>query len=267
MPKGLTPLDEAILQGRLWTPAVLRERGLLQGWYDASDLSTITLATGVSAWADKSARGRHALQATAASQPAFSPNGGPFGRGVIQPGSASRMAAAVAAGAFSGGMNVFAAWQKTGASVGANANAFPFVRAASNQPSPLDAWDTTRFIGNGSTLASAGTYTNLSVAMTAFVQMRLRLRTTFTFHEFLNAVQVSTHTGTSYGDNATEFSFFSRPDLATHMIGSVGEIILTGDIEDWIVCELEGYLAWRWTGPDKLPVTHPFRMQPPLLGN
>jgi hypothetical protein len=43
----------------------------LYAWYDASDASTITQATGVSAWADKSGNGRTCSQATGANQPAY----------------------------------------------------------------------------------------------------------------------------------------------------------------------------------------------------
>ena len=43
----------------------------LYAWYDAADASTITQATGVSAWADKSGNGRTCSQASGANQPAY----------------------------------------------------------------------------------------------------------------------------------------------------------------------------------------------------
>src|SRR5215203_65910 len=59
MPRGTNRYDEALRQGRLWTPAVLRSRALLEAWYEVGDLATVTAAAGaVSAWADKSGRGR-----------------------------------------------------------------------------------------------------------------------------------------------------------------------------------------------------------------
>jgi hypothetical protein len=55
MPRGLSDYDSARIQGRLWTPEVLRPAA----WFDAADLSTVTnTADGVSAWADKSGNGR-----------------------------------------------------------------------------------------------------------------------------------------------------------------------------------------------------------------
>src|SRR5688500_5791938 len=67
MPRGVDSTDEARLQGRLWTPAVLRPHA----WYDAQDVSTISTATGVSEWRDKSGNGRHVTQATGTAQPAY----------------------------------------------------------------------------------------------------------------------------------------------------------------------------------------------------
>ena len=68
MPRGLNPYDEAQLQRRLWTPNVLRSAL----WFDAADLSTLTLVSGdASEWRDKSGNGRHVSQATAARRPTY----------------------------------------------------------------------------------------------------------------------------------------------------------------------------------------------------
>lgn len=45
----------------------------LQAWYDAADAGTISVATGVSQWRDKSEFARNATQGTAGLQPAYSP--------------------------------------------------------------------------------------------------------------------------------------------------------------------------------------------------
>lgn len=65
--------EEAKFQGRLWTPDVLRPN--LSFWQDAADQSTITIATGVSEWRDKSGNNRHFTQATGANQPSYSDTG------------------------------------------------------------------------------------------------------------------------------------------------------------------------------------------------
>lgn len=73
MPRGISRYDEAMLQGRLWTPGLLRPD--LSFWQDAADLSTITIATGVSEWRDKSGNNRHFTQATGTNQPSYSDTG------------------------------------------------------------------------------------------------------------------------------------------------------------------------------------------------
>lgn len=51
----------------LWTPAEITTGA----WYDASDASTITLQTGVSQWRDKSGNNRHLNQPTGGNQPSY----------------------------------------------------------------------------------------------------------------------------------------------------------------------------------------------------
>ena len=54
-----------------WTPALIAPAL----WLDADDASTITIATGVSEWRDKSGNNRHASQPTSGLQPALTPAG------------------------------------------------------------------------------------------------------------------------------------------------------------------------------------------------
>ena len=69
MPRGVSRIDEAMIQRRLWTPAQIRT-GL---WYDCNDLAAIaTGASGVQTLADKSGNGRNATQGTPANRPQIS---------------------------------------------------------------------------------------------------------------------------------------------------------------------------------------------------
>ena len=61
----------------------------LYAWYDAADATTITQATGVSVWADKSGNGRTCSQPTGANQPAYV-LAGQNGKNVINFASASK---------------------------------------------------------------------------------------------------------------------------------------------------------------------------------
>jgi hypothetical protein len=47
----------------------------LEAWYNASDASSITVATGVDKWADRSGKGRDLLQSTPNNQPQYVTNG------------------------------------------------------------------------------------------------------------------------------------------------------------------------------------------------
>ena len=75
MPRGTGSnwrYDEAELQRRLLNLRELRPRL----WLDAADASTISIATGVSEWRDKSGNNRHVFQATTSRQPAYLRNNG-----------------------------------------------------------------------------------------------------------------------------------------------------------------------------------------------
>jgi hypothetical protein len=70
MPRGFSDYDSAVIQGRLWTPDVLRP----DAWLDVSDLSTIQYATGISQITDKSGRGNNVTQSTTGYQPTLLTN-------------------------------------------------------------------------------------------------------------------------------------------------------------------------------------------------
>ncbi|MFN8996607.1 MAG: hypothetical protein ACK5X3_23505, partial [Pseudomonadota bacterium] len=71
MPRGVSRYDEAQLQGRLWTPDLVRPAL----WLDWADVSTISLATVISEGRAKSGNARHFTQSVSASQPAYRPDG------------------------------------------------------------------------------------------------------------------------------------------------------------------------------------------------
>jgi len=64
---GMSPL---LLRPRTTKLNVLAIPGLAT-WHDASDEATVTVATGVSQWNDKSGNSRHATQSTANNQPSY----------------------------------------------------------------------------------------------------------------------------------------------------------------------------------------------------
>lgn len=70
MPRGVNPVDDALIQGQLWTPDVLRP----YAWWDAADHGSISVSTGVSEWRDKSGNGKTLSQSTSGARPALTLN-------------------------------------------------------------------------------------------------------------------------------------------------------------------------------------------------
>ena len=115
MPRGVSPVDEAQLQRRLWTPFVALRPAL---WLDAADISTITIATGVSQWRDKSGNSRQAEQNTPTLQPAYvasAINGQPAVRFAPEGGGA-RDILAVSWAVTSSNLTVYVVFRKPGSS-------------------------------------------------------------------------------------------------------------------------------------------------------
>jgi hypothetical protein len=80
MPRGVNRYDEARLQRRLWSPATLRPFG----WWDASNLSSISTVAGrVNEWRDISGNGYVFSQATDANRPTLNVNNGLNGLPVL----------------------------------------------------------------------------------------------------------------------------------------------------------------------------------------
>src|SRR5215217_416503 len=73
VPRGVGEYERAKLNGLLWTPHGYKRTGRFKQWVDASAPGSITLATGVSAWADQSEAGLNYTQATGGSQPGYTP--------------------------------------------------------------------------------------------------------------------------------------------------------------------------------------------------
>lgn len=249
MPRGVSRYDEASLQGRLWSPQALRP--LL--WLDASDVSTITIATpgGVSEWRDKSGNGLHVSQATAANQPSLVKNG-------IK------------------GIQAID-W-------GAAPNSKSLNRSSLSSYSPVRYYGVAEYDGAD---PSTGTRTVVSHNYTAqgdilqLVNASVEWWTPGINRTFLNGAETSS--GTALPTVASPFVFgtnnspsSARTDLyvgndrnlaSRGWIGKLGEILSLSAIPNSREKALiEGYLAWKWGLVESLRPTHPFYNRPPLIG-
>jgi hypothetical protein len=249
MPRGTSISDTAFLQRRLWTPAVLRP----DAWFDASDLSTITVATGVSEWRDKSGNGRHMSQSTASYQPTLQiekKNGL----------SCVRFEAASGAG-FKHSMNTSAL---------VNVRSAFCVAYRETTPNGVFNFIFSQAINNTSYqwASDYDDYLCLNVAETA------NWRNGSNYRNGSATAIVSV----DYKDVWSAFSFMCSGAMETSGIGqdrttgywgsqgSYGEVIWsTQALADADRLKVEGYLSHKWAIP--LAADHPFANRPPLIGD
>jgi hypothetical protein len=278
MPRGISRIDEAMIQRRLWSPIILNPAL----WLDAADISTISVATGVSEWRDKSGFNRHAAQATGSLQPAYQAtglNGLPtINWGTVAFNSVGKV---LYTPSFNIGTSNIAA---SFVVARANSGISNYVRIlVNNSASPLgySLW----YLGSGN---SANTL--LSIAGTATVGTDITfsgITSPFIMASYANTgglaasnlqtrlnggstvVTRTDATGTVGGTNqlvigAVESAY---PPAGTYSWqGVISEIVhFNSALTASQIQLIEGYLAWKWGIP---PVsTHPYANRPPLIGD
>ena len=244
MPRGLSPVDEARLQGRLWSPNVFR----LGAWYDAADLATIATASGaVTDWRDKSGNGRNLTQSTAAQRPTYTANG--FNnRPAINYGAAQNNNRLSWTGAAFSPVRTFgvAHWEgpnpftNYGALLTFNfsGNNDLFLAEVSNQ------WFSSRsvFLNGNDPIA-----TPLPTIQSPFLWVD-------------NEAASAGRTFMWIGADRNEFNRGWR--------GKIAEVVITLFVPTLQERRtIEGYLAWKWGLDANLPANHPYRNRPPLIGD
>lgn len=250
MPRGVglnRIYDEAQLQKRLWTPDVLRP----SVWFDAADLSTLTLVNGdVSEWRDKSGFGRHVFQATAANRPTYAVSG-LNNRPTLDWGSATNN---------KGLQNLsISNFNPTRYFIVADYDGpNPFNEFAGLVThTPFNAVTDLLVTNNSSTIWYSGNYfhngnpTAASVALPTISQ------------PFVVA--------SNFAQNSNRTSLFIGNDrfltgLTRGWRGKISEVIAI----DYVPSSAdrnraEGYLAWKWS--ILLNASHPFFNRPPLIGD
>ena len=268
MPRGVSPVDEARLQGRLWTPALV----LPAVWLDAADLSTITIATGVSEWRDKSGNGSHATQATAANQPVYSQTGF-FGLpGITFDGSNDQLDISTTR-MQNTTHGVFWVFIRRGAgtgdaykpsvgvlSSGTDRGALHYVKNSNNLGASYP------YFGGPSNISydlSSGTaYNNTAAQAMAF-------QSNVTGWGVWRNGSLEQTTNSIAAPNATNTGFIlasqSGPNRKSNI--TMTEFILLETTDNRRRQTVEGYLAHKWGLVANLPAAHPFKNRPPLIGD
>ncbi len=263
MPRGVSPLDEARLQGRLWTPAQV----LPALWLDADDAGTITLnGSNVSQWRDKSGKGRNASQGTAANQPAYvtgSYNGKPTVR--------------------SDGLNDFLSI--TPFSVSAGIRAYGVINPR-NPPTVRRNGDwlwmtnlltgSPHFSGHDNNLARNWFSSFFSTSRPQITATNIPPNT---LHLSYIEQTGGALKGRVFGlipESTAAAAFNGSPTAVFQLFSTVAGSEAAFDISEIVFAQsptldqqqrIEGYLAWKWGLTANLPAEHPYRNRPPLIGN
>jgi hypothetical protein len=237
----------------MWDPSELGASLAL--WLDAADASTITLnGSDVSQWDDKSGNDRHAVQATAASQPEYT------GQHIQFDGSTFLTCLPE--------WGNYWEWLLVAKFDRTDVLQIPIRDSASG--------DSTTIVGYASTSAAFYrvrqsrniTYT-ASIASefgtNRFVQ-GFSSRTSNTAVAFVNGTEKTSWAVT--GDMGNALFFGINGTLGgSGLQGSISEfVLLANEANDTDRQKLEGYLAWKWGLVANLPSNHPYKTMPPHPG-
>ena len=237
------------INDRPWTPANISTAL----WLDAADASTITLNGGnVSQWNDKSGNARHATQATAASQPAYTA-AGLNGKAVLT---------------FDGSNDLF----ELSSGILLNDN-FTYVYSVYGRPTSaqhsIDVGPTTGNVGYGnwwftdsnlySSLRSTEQTHGSSVATGTFINGLVRNNSGT--QAYRNGAAFGTPQGAAATGQSTLNGIGRGSVLGTNFHnGPMAEVIVgRADLSTLDRQKLEGYLAWKWGLTNNLPANHPYK--------
>lgn len=272
MPRGTTRYDEAQLQQRLWTPALLRPAL----WLDAADASTVSVATGVSEWRDKSGNNRHFTQSTPASQPAYNRNGiNGLGSISFDPTN-DALQRTPEAWAFQYPVTAFIVFSAREFTNAYN-SLFEFFTTAG----PATAGWSDLIKSNGrsavySTSSVGGQPNYDGTGVASYVTNRTYIFTGI--HQ--NNSLVGLQNGNTDGSNAGSYTLRTNLGTSPLYIGSsplfsrytnwqIGEVIITNNAALSIAdrLKIEGYLAWKWGINNNIVTNSPFINRPPMIGD
>jgi hypothetical protein len=290
MPRGINIVDEAILQNRLWTPSVVRPAL----WLDANDLSTISVATGISEWRDKSGNGRHVSQATGGTQPTFTRNG-LNGLSVLSFNGSQYLTSPASVSTWNflhntNGSSVFAVWKAGNVSdpntfyalLGTNGAASANIgyalayedRVTSSRNNTAFAL-VSRGVGGQSAvvnLTADGVHpANTPVIISHVADPNNGTAANRSFIRVNNGAAIQQNTST-LAPSASNASFALQIGASGNnrdpMVGYIAEIVVFSSIvNDRVRQQVEGYLAHKWGLRTSLVASHPFCNRPPLIGD
>jgi hypothetical protein len=244
-------------------------------WLDAALSSTLTIATGVSTWADRKGGGVNAVQATSANQPAYSATAFPGSLpGVLFDGSNDVM------DIFTTAMQnqthgVYWVWSRSGAGTGSdtyrpsisclasagqgtNRGALHYVKNTNNFGASYPYYGGP---GLGNYDLSSGTaYSNNVGNIMAFQSNTTGwgVWRNGTLESTTNTIATPDSTNVGYG-LGREYN----PSRSSNIV--IAEVIMVQSTNTTTRQLIEGYLAWKWGLQASLPNDHPYKNAAPTI--
>jgi hypothetical protein len=239
-----------------WTPSAISTAL----WFDASDSSTITIATGVSQLNDKSGNGRNATQATGANQPLVISNGLNNLNVIRFDGSNDSLG-------YNGTFFVGTAYSIHAVVTRRSSGTFIAPMAGVNATTlgnlalSYDS-NTTFRVGHFGVTTSSTTITGYTNPAPDMWGVAFDTTNGITTRRF----------GASVGTTGSTSALTSYNDAT---LGRYGSNYYNGDISEIVATtttlstdnrqKLEGYLAWKWGLVSSLPADHPYKNAVPGL--
>ena len=254
-----------------WTPAQIST----VFWLDASASSTITIATGVSTWADLNGNGVNATQASGSLQPSYSATAFPGSLpGILFDGADDIMDISTIA-MRNQTHGVYWVFSRSGAGTGADVyRPMIGVRASAGTGTDRGAL---HYVKNGNNFGacypyylgpgtnaydlSAGTvYSNSTGNVMAFQS------NTTGWGVWRNGTIESTTSTISTPDTTNiGYSIGGQYSVSRRMHGVIGEMIMVQTTDTTTRQKIEGYLAHKWGLSSSLPADHPYKNSAPTL--
>lgn len=266
MPRGISRYDEALVQGRLWTPAAVR--GDLACWWDFSERGALTHATGISAIKSRHKSDVTMEEGTGSKQPVFSAAG--FnGRACANfSGTNNTLGQVTTANSVMANSFTAAVAFSVLATSGADTRVLAYITTGNDYDNSASAALLYRSAANTLTTYQNGAVRASTTATDGEAQVFAIDSDGTTCRHFRNGTAGGSGAwGTISLGSSTRFLIgrFNIGASETNHKGLWGEGVVVRLYAPWVRQKLEGYLAHRWGLAEKLAGTHPYRNAPPLI--